>query len=124
VHNYTIVVVGPRGHSLPHARPIAIKSASYDAATNTVTLIPKHRLKFAGYYRLTVNGSTPAGVTGLAGTRISGPGVAQSSSNYVAIVHKSGTLPAATPASDKPETKPKLRVTFHSHATRSVAHAR
>ena len=88
--NYTILLVGPRGHSRPHARPITITAASYNATTHTVTLTPKHRLKLSSYYRLTVQGASPSGVHGDGGTPLAG--AAQSGTNFVTIIHRFGVV--------------------------------
>jgi hypothetical protein len=90
VHNYTLVLTGPRGHSRPHAKPIAIKSAVYDASTHTVKLTPAHRLKLNGYYRLTVNGASAGGVAGLGGGKLDGSGHGKAGSNFTALIHRFG----------------------------------
>ena len=88
LRNYAIVEVGPRGRARPRAEPIALKSATYDAATDTVTLVPKHHLKYSGYYRLTIDGSSPSGLTSLAGVQLAGERVGQSGTNAVIIIHR------------------------------------
>ncbi len=85
-HNYSVILVGPRGHSRPHAHAISVKAASYNAATNTVTLTTKHRLKLSAYYRLTVNGATPTGLKANGGAKM----VGNAGADFVAIVHKFG----------------------------------
>ena len=86
--NYSVILVGPRGHSRPHAHAITVKAASYNAATNTVTLTTKHRLKLSAYYRLTVNGATPTGVKSNGGAKM----VGNAGADFVAIVHKFGMV--------------------------------
>jgi hypothetical protein len=69
------------GHKLGHT--IAIKTAIYDAAAHTVTLKPVHRVYLYRRYRLTVNGSTPAGVESPAGILLDGKGNGQPGSDLV-----------------------------------------
>jgi virginiamycin B lyase len=92
VHNYTLVLTGPRGHSRPHAKPIAIKSVVYDALTHTVSLTPAHLLKLNGFYRLTVNGASVGGVAGLGGTKLDGSGNGKAGSNFTALIHRFGVV--------------------------------
>ena len=63
VSNYRLA--GPTGS-------IGLRSAVYDAATRTVTLSPDRLLSLNFSYQVTVNGSTPAGVTDRAGNLIDG----------------------------------------------------
>jgi hypothetical protein len=79
VRNYQLVqlTLGPPGRVIP------IASATYDPATNTVTLRFSERLALHTRYRLTVNGSTPGGVTGASGLLIDGAGTGSPGSNYV-----------------------------------------
>ena len=55
-------------------RPISVDSATYSAGTNTVTLKPHRRMDLHFVYRLTVNGSSPGGVTGASGKPLDGIG--------------------------------------------------
>jgi hypothetical protein len=61
-------LVGPGGGR------IRVRSASYDAATSTVTLSPTRRLSLHHSYRLTVVGTPPAGITNSAGVYLNGSG--------------------------------------------------
>ena len=82
--NYRIVPLGRwRRH---HGRPIAVRAAVYDAASQTVTLWPATRLNIHRSYQLTVNGVASEGLTGTTAARLGavvpgGPGV-----NYVAVI--------------------------------------
>jgi Planctomycete extracellular len=75
VHNYSIV--GPGGQM------IAVDTATYSPLTNTVVLIPHSRLNLHLIYRLTVNGSTPGGVTDRFGNLLDGAGNGLPGSNFV-----------------------------------------
>ncbi len=56
IANYILVPMGS-------SRKIAIRSAQYDAATDSVTLLPKKRLSASATYQLTVVGTAPDGLT-------------------------------------------------------------
>ncbi|WP_406698855.1 Ig-like domain-containing protein [Singulisphaera sp. Ch08] len=92
--NYIIVLSGPRGRVRPHTRPVTIRRASYDAASNTVTLTPRPRLPIHGYYRVIVRGS----LTGTNGALLDGSGHGQPGTDYSALLHKSGLV---TPSAAK-----------------------
>jgi len=98
VNNYRIVTLGGRGKNgnlVGHAT--RVRAAVYDRATLTVTLHPAQRLDLRNFYRLTVNGTTPSGVTGTTGLLLDGQDNGMPGSNYVAVI--SGKLLAgAAPA--------------------------
>jgi hypothetical protein len=75
VSNYKIV--GPGGGQ------IKVGSAIYDAATNTVTLVPASRLNLHWKYHLTINGTTASGLTNPDGLLLDGAGTGEPGSNYV-----------------------------------------
>jgi len=75
VHNYKIV--GPGGQT------IAVDKATYSPQSNTVVLSPHRRLDLHLIYRLTVNGSSPGGVTDTFGTLLDGAGNGLPGSNFV-----------------------------------------
>jgi hypothetical protein len=72
--NYKIV--GPDG------RTVAISSATFDAALNTVTLRPKTRINLHHTYELTVVGTGARGVRDTHGTLLDGANNGQPGSNY------------------------------------------
>jgi large repetitive protein len=76
VSNY--VIIGPGGHR------IKVTSAIYDAATDTVTLVPAERINIHKTYRLTVNGESPSGLTNQAGLLLDGSGTGKPDGNFVA----------------------------------------
>ena len=62
VNNYQILTV-ERGRDPRRSRSV------YDPATLTVTLFPEQLLSLTAFYQLTVNGTTPNGLTGATGDR-------------------------------------------------------
>jgi hypothetical protein len=91
--NYNLIAVGPRGRSRGRALPLA--SAVYDGAAHTVTINVRGRLDPRLHYRLTVNGSSPSGLSNIEGLHLSGNG--RPGSDFVAIVpgasrHNAGRL--------------------------------
>jgi uncharacterized repeat protein (TIGR01451 family) len=78
--NYQLVLLG--AHNRP-VRVIPIASATYQAAREAVVLQFHMLLALHARYRLTVNGSTPGGVTDAEGHLIDGAGTGQPGSDYV-----------------------------------------
>ncbi|MGO9913867.1 MAG: Ig-like domain repeat protein [Isosphaeraceae bacterium] len=76
--NYTIT--NSQGHSVP------IASVVYDPSTLTATIAAAGRLKIHRSYQLTVNGTTPTGVTDTSGNLLDGALSGEPGSNYVASV--------------------------------------
>ncbi len=76
--NYQIM--GPGGDR------ITVVSAIYDPATRTVTLVPAGRLNLHWGYRLTVNGTAPAGLRNPSGILLDGAGNGHPGSNYVTSI--------------------------------------
>ena len=71
------------GHNQRPVRTYRIASATYDTEARTVTLRFHKLLPLFARYRLTVNGSTPGGVTDASGRLIDGAGTGQPGSDYV-----------------------------------------
>jgi hypothetical protein len=89
--NYVLLAPGPDGRfGTRDDRTIRIKSAIYDASTNTVTLTPSRRLNLHRRYELIVNGSTPTGITDTAGNLLDGDGSGKPGSNYVVVLRGFG----------------------------------
>ncbi len=68
--NYLVaqsMIAGLAGQTVP------VKSATYNAANNTVTLAFPRRLLLRMFYTLTINGTTPAGVKSAAACSSTGP---------------------------------------------------
>jgi streptogramin lyase len=75
VRNYRIV--GPGG------QVIKIDSALYSSISNMVTLSLHNRLNLHLIYQLTINGSSPSGITDTFGNLLDGAGNGQPGSNFV-----------------------------------------
>ncbi len=78
INNYTLVPIvnGTAG------TPIPLSSAVYDATNNTVTLSPANTVYLFAQYQLTVNGTSPSGVTDTSGNFLAGANGA-SGTNFV-----------------------------------------
>ena len=82
--NYTIVgPVNKHGHG---SRRIKVGSAIYDPATNSVTLRLIKRLNVNKCYILTIDATTPTGVTNPSGMLLDGAGTGRPGSNYVTMI--------------------------------------
>ena len=90
VANYSLV--GPLKRRPDRRRTIGIKAAVYDPTSNSVTLVLAGRWNVNRQWILTVNGTTPAGLTNASGVPLDGAAngrpVTQTTagSNYVAMV--------------------------------------
>jgi hypothetical protein len=111
VHNYRIVNLGGPGRdgNLVGQR-IRVRSAIYDPATLTVTLYPAEQLDVHNFYRLTVVGTGPNGLTDKTGFLLDGVGKGQPGSNFVAVISRK-TLAGPAPA-PKPLAVPKAVVSL------------
>lgn len=91
VRNYQIVTLGGpgRGGSL-HGHRIAVRAATYDPTTLTVTLYPAERLDIHNRYLLSVNMTASGGLTGPTGGRLGG--------DFGAVISRS-TLVGSAPSS-------------------------
>jgi len=91
VSNYVIVN--------EYGKRIDVKSASYDAATQTVTLLPSQKLKVRRTYTLTVIGTGPNGLTSSSGLPLDGAGTSHPESDFTAKIRWTAlTLPGCPPA--------------------------
>jgi len=70
----------------PGNRRIRLSSATYNSATNSVTLLTAARLNLRTTYRLTINGTAPSGLTNPEGMLLDGAGTGQPGSNYVTSI--------------------------------------
>jgi hypothetical protein len=87
--NYRLVSAGPDHRpGTKDDRVIPIRSAIYDAPTETVTLRPIHRLPLRRTYMLTVLGTPPGGLTDTAGVFLDGAGTGRPGSDYVAVIDR------------------------------------
>jgi uncharacterized repeat protein (TIGR01451 family) len=79
-NNYTLRAVSPNGHL---GKSFRIVSAVYNPLANTVTLHPATRLYLFRRYKLVVNGTPPAGLTGPSGVFLDGRGNGTPGSDHV-----------------------------------------
>jgi hypothetical protein len=98
--NYRVVLLGP-GQRARLALPVT--SATYDPSSRTVTLRFARRLPLLARYRLTVNASSPGGVTDSSGQLIDGSG--SPGTDYVRTfgprLLAGPTPPSSTPATTR-----------------------
>jgi hypothetical protein len=95
--DYQIITLGGHGRGgalIGHST--AVREATYDPSTFTVTLAPVHRLDIHNRYRLTVDGTTRTGVRGISGLLLDGNGDGNPGSNFVAEINRR-TLAGAAP---------------------------
>jgi hypothetical protein len=103
---YSLIMAGKRGSfTAKNARHIKLKAAAYDAATNTVVLIPRKPFALTNKVQLVVDGAPPSGLEDKLGRLIDGNRNGQAGSNAVAILSRHGVsivgpasgIPAPTP---------------------------
>jgi hypothetical protein len=86
VANYRLVTAGrDKKFGTKDDKIIVLRSATYNVATRSVTLLPRKKLAAAVKYRLTVNGTSASGVEDRAGNLLDGDHDGRVSGNYVAI---------------------------------------
>ena len=78
--NYRLILIAHGGRL--HL-PVRLSGAVYDATSRTVTLRPARPLPLRFRYMLTVNGTSPTGVSGASGVLLDGDGDGQPGGNYV-----------------------------------------
>jgi uncharacterized repeat protein (TIGR01451 family) len=71
---------------------IGLSSVTYDPSSNTVLLTPAQRLNFHHRFLLTLNGSTPSGLSDPAGALLDGGSTGHPGSNFVLVLHGLGVL--------------------------------
>jgi large repetitive protein len=111
-------VAGPMKRSAPH-RPIIVTSATYNAASDTVTLAFNRRFNLHYHYRLTIKGTGPSGITSTSNMPLNAAAATQSGSNEVLIF---GPKILAGPASQRTSLE-RTMFRFHSQETTEKAHA-
>ncbi len=84
--NYTILSSGMHGRFGKGSKRMIVKSAMYNATSQTVTLHTSRPLNVRQRYQLTVNGSSPAGVSSIGGIMLDVATNDHRGSNYVAIL--------------------------------------
>jgi hypothetical protein len=94
---YRLAYPGKRGsYTAKNAKVIKLESASYDAATDTVTLLPKKPFALTKEVQLLIDGVPPSGLQDIEGRYIAGGG--QPGSNAVAILYRGGAAVDAAAA--------------------------
>ena len=98
---YSLVMAGNHGSfTARNAKKIKLRTASYNATTDTVTLIPRKAFALTKKVQLEVDGVPPSGLQDSLGRLIDGDRSGQPGSNAIAILARGGvSLPAATSAS-------------------------
>ncbi len=79
VSNYTIVPMTGAGAG----SPIALSSAVYNSSNDTVTLLTVNPVYLYATYQLTVNGTSPSGLSNTTGQFLEGQGTGHPGTNYV-----------------------------------------
>ena len=77
-----------------------IASATYDAATRTVTLVPAHRLYLFDEYLLVVKGTGPNAIIDVNGVALDGKANGQPGSDYMTVFGQqnlAGPAPGSAP---------------------------
>lgn len=114
LRNYKLFQVLKDGHH----QAIRIKSATYDPASQTVTLAPARQLYLFGHYQLEVNGTSPTGVSDIYGNLLDGAGTGRPGSNYVRAFGQEVLVGQSPPAGPKAHA-----AASKAHATAPKAHA-
>jgi hypothetical protein len=85
-------------------RSIALRQATYDPATRSVTLLPSRRLALQGNHLLVVSGRGATALTDRAGNPLDGDGDGQAGGDLVRLVNRSTLAGAAT---NPPRARPR-----------------
>jgi hypothetical protein len=95
--NYRIIATGPDGRfDTRDDLVIPIESAAYEPVGHAVTLTASRRLSWSDRYEIWVNGSSPAGVTDLAGNLLDGNNDGKPGDDYLAAFR--GTVLISPPS--------------------------
>jgi uncharacterized repeat protein (TIGR01451 family) len=85
--NYRLVTAGrDKKFGTKDDKVVALRSATYNSTTHTVTLLPRKKLTVSVAYRLTVNGTSASGVADRAGNLLDGDHDGRVSGNYVVAI--------------------------------------
>ncbi len=88
---YRLATAGKKGSfTAKNAQVIKLKSAVYDAADDTVTLIPKKAFALTKPVQLRIDGLPPSGLQDSSGRFIDGDDNGTSGSNAIAILSRAG----------------------------------
>jgi hypothetical protein len=87
--NYRLVKAGRDGvFGTRDDRTIRLRGLRYDALAHAVQIAPRHRLPLHSTYQLTVNGTSPDGLTSAEGVYLGGVGRSQPGTDFVAIIDR------------------------------------
>jgi hypothetical protein len=86
--NYTILSTNMHGRFGKGSKRVIVKSAVYNAADETVTLHTSRPLNVRQRYQLTVNGTSPGGVSDMGGIMLDAATSNHHGINYVAILNR------------------------------------
>ncbi len=81
--NYVFRPVVRRRALLAPRQAIRVRSAVYDPASQTVTLITAKPLKLSNFYQITVNGGAPNGLANVSGVPLDGKGNGSPGSSFI-----------------------------------------
>ncbi len=85
--DYRLVSAGPdHRFGTRDDRAVPIRSVQYDTASDTVTILPVHRLRLRQRFQLTILGTPPDGLKDTAGLFLGGARTGQAGSNYVIVI--------------------------------------
>jgi hypothetical protein len=91
--NYRLVTAGRDGiFGTKDDRVIRLRSSRYDNATHSVRLAPIRRLPLSQTYQLTINGTSPDGLTGTDGVFLGGEGRDRPGTNYATTFNRSALV--------------------------------
>jgi hypothetical protein len=90
---YALTVAGKKGSFLArNAKHLAIGSATYDAALNTVTILPRKAFALTKPVQLLVHGQAPGGLQDSSGQFIDGNDIGQAGDDGVFVLKSKGVV--------------------------------
>ena len=104
----------------PAGRSVRIRSAVFDAATNTVTLRPADRINLHHTYHLTLVGTGPGGIRNTQGELLDGANTGSADSDYTGTLTWRNVVltPAEVTKYNHPsQAKPAGALNHHFHAS-------
>ncbi len=109
-----------------NAQVIKLRSATYNAANDTIALIPKNPFALSKQVQLLVYGEPPSGLQDSQGRYIDGDENGQAGGNAVAIVSKKGVsvdaIALATPSAESISATNEIDVLLAQSATDGLVH--
>ena len=99
VGTYRLATAGKKNSfDAKNAKVIKLRSAAYNAASNTVTLTPTKKFLLTKTVQLRVNGQPPSGLQDGGGLLIDGDHNGQPGGDGVALLHRNGAMISAVPS--------------------------